>query len=61
MKTENIIVGGVVLLLAVLLFGPSPASAGTSIICKPDGTCDIVITQDDGNNSNGGWPKPLSW
>lgn len=23
------------------------AFAGTALICRPDGTCDLVITQDD--------------
>ena len=48
-------------LILILLLMSNICYAGTSIICKPDGTCDIVITQDDGNGSNGGWPKPLSW
>ena len=47
------------LLMTLLLLSSIAANAGTSIICRPDGTCDIVITQDDGNGSNGGWPKPL--
>ena len=50
-----------ILVFIVIMVVCNIGHAGTSIICKPDGTCDIVITQDDGNGSNGGWPKPLSW
>ena len=50
----------VLISVLILLICSGIALAGTSIVCRPDGTCDIVITQDDGNGSNGGWPKPMS-
>lgn len=34
----------IIVLIGILLF--HPCFAGTAIICHPDGTCDIVITQD---------------
>lgn len=29
------------------------ALAGTAIVCHPDGTCDVIITQDDRSDNNG--------
>ncbi len=41
-----------ILLLALLILSGVHANAGTSIICRPDGTCDIVITQDNTRSSD---------
>ena len=46
--------------MIVLMLFSLNVLAGTSVVCRPDGTCDIVITQDDGSGGNNGWPK-IDW
>lgn len=44
-----------ILITLLLVVSSQLALAGTAIVCRPDGTCDVIITQDDGSSNGGGW------